>query len=91
MLKDSPIQNIIPWRVVWKANSVDTPCRLVFDASQISNTGYSLSDILAKGRNNMNKLVEIFIRWYIHKVAFQTQSNCMSKIGALNDIFGSKT
>ena len=42
----------------------------MFDASQISNTGYSLSDILAKGRNN--RLVEIIIRWYIHKVAFHT-------------------
>ena len=42
----------------------------MFDASQISNTGYSLSDILAKGRNN--RLVEIIIKWYIHKVAFHT-------------------
>ena len=72
MLKDSPIQNFISWRVVWIANSVSTPCRLVFDVSQISNTGYSLNDILAKGGNNMNKLVEIVIRWYIHKVAFHT-------------------
>ena len=42
----------------------------MFDASQISNTGCSLSDILAKGRNN--RLVEIIIKWYIHKVAFHT-------------------
>ena len=55
MLKDSPIQNFLPWRVVWKANSGSTPCRLVFDASQIPNAGYSVNDILAKGRNNMNK------------------------------------
>ena len=72
MLEDSPIQNFIPWRVVWKVNSVSTPCPLVFDASQISNTGYSLNDILAKERNNMNKLLELVIRWYIHKVAFHT-------------------
>ena len=45
----------------------------------------------------MNKIVEIIIRWYIHKVAFRTgnqkmyiQSNYMSKIGALDNIFGSK-
>ena len=44
----------------------------MIDASQISHTGYSLNDILAKGKNNMNKLVEIVIRWYIHKVAFYT-------------------
>ena len=72
MLKGSPIQNFIPWRVVWKANSVSTPRQLVFDASQISYTGYSLNDILAKGRNNMSKLVEIVIRWYMHQVAFHT-------------------
>ena len=72
MLKDSVMQNFISWRVVRKTNSVSTPCQLVFDASQISNTGYSLNDILAKGRNNMNKFVEIVIRWYIHKVAFHT-------------------
>ena len=29
-------------------------------------------DILAKERNNMNKLLELVIRWYIHKVAFDT-------------------
>ena len=82
--------------IVWKNNSVSTPYRLVFDASQISSTGYSLSDILAKGRNNLNKLVEIVIRWFIHKVAFHTdiqrcttRSNDMSKIGSFNDIFGS--
>ena len=62
----------MPWRIVWKANSVSTLCRLVFDASQISNTGFSLNDILAKVKNNMNKLVEIAIKWYIHKVAFHT-------------------
>ena len=72
MLENSPIQNFIPWRVVWKVNSVSTPCRLVFDASQISNTGYSLNDILTKGKNNMNKLVEIAIRWYVYKVASHT-------------------
>ena len=72
MLKDSLMQNFISWRVVRKTNSVSTPCQLVFDASQISNTGYSLNDVLAKGRNNMNKFVEIVIRWYIHKVAFHT-------------------
>ena len=70
MLKGSPIQNFIPWRAVWKANSVITTCQLVFDASQISYTGYSLNGILAKERNNMSKPVEI--RWYMHQVAFHS-------------------
>ena len=37
-----------------------------------TSSGFSLNDILAKGRNNMNKLVEIVIRWYTHKFAFHT-------------------
>jgi len=72
ILKDSITQNFIPWRAIWKENSVSTPCRIVFDASQPTNSGYSLNDLLAKGRNNMNKLQEIFIRWCTHKVAFHT-------------------
>ena len=62
----------IPWRAVWKQNSISTPRRVVFDASQITNTGYSLNDVIAKGRNNMNKLVEIVLRWMTHLVAFHT-------------------
>ena len=30
----SEIQNFFPWRAVWHGNSISTPCRLVFDASQ---------------------------------------------------------
>ena len=71
-LKDNPVKNYIPWRYVWNENSISTPCRLVFDASQATSTSYSLNDILAKGRNNMNKLVEIIIRWTSHAFAFHT-------------------
>ena len=69
---DSGLQYFIPWRAVWNPNSMSTPCRLVFDASQVSPSGFSLNSILAKGRNNMNKLVEILIRWFIHRFAFHT-------------------
>ena len=72
MLRRSKIQNFIPWRVVWKENSISTPCRLVFDASQPTDTGYSLNDLLAKGSNNMNHLQEILMRWGIHKVGLTT-------------------
>ena len=72
MLRNNPIQNFIPWRAVWNGNSISTPCRIVFDASQPTSSGVSLNDILAKGKNNMNKLVEIVIRWSSHKAAFHT-------------------
>ena len=72
MLSERDMKYLIPWRVVWKQNSISAPCRIVFDASQITNTGYSLNDVIEKGRNNMNKLVEIILRWMAHQVAFHT-------------------
>ena len=71
-LKESPVQNFIPWSVVWKDNSLSTPCRVVFNASLPTGTGFSLNDILAKGRNNMNLLVEIFMRWRSHAFALHS-------------------
>ena len=70
-LKNHHIQNFIAWRTVWKL-SLTTPCRPVFDASQPTDSGYSLNDILAKGKNKMNNLLEIFIRWMTHKIALAT-------------------
>ncbi|XP_066924657.1 uncharacterized protein [Clytia hemisphaerica] len=72
MLSNTKVVNFIPWRAVWKPNSLSTPCRIVFDASQPTDSGYSLNDILAKGTNNMNRLVEILIRWSLHHTAFHT-------------------
>ena len=72
MLRQNPIQNYIPWSSVWKDNSISTPCRIVFNASMPTGSQISLNDILAKGRNNMNKLVEVFIRWRSHPFAFHT-------------------
>ena len=65
-LRRSPIQNYIPWRSVWNTNSLTTRCRIVFDASPPTSSSFSLNDVLAKGRNNMNKLAEIVIRWRSH-------------------------
>ena len=72
MLKNNIIQNFIAWRAVWNGNSLSTNCRLVFDASQPTKSGYSSNNILAKGTNNMNKLVEILTCWTSHLTAFHT-------------------
>ena len=77
MLPEAEMKYYIPWRSVWKQNSISTPCRVVFDASQITNTGYSLNDVIAKGRNNMNKLVEIVLRWMTHLITFHTEIQAM--------------
>ena len=60
------------WRIVYNENSNTTSCRMVYDASHPTKTGHSLNGLLASGRNNMNKLVEMFIRWGIRRVGYHT-------------------
>ena len=71
-LSENTVQNYIPWTTVWKDNSVSTPCRIVFNASMPTDSKFSLNDILAKGKNNMNKLVEIILRWRTHQFGFHS-------------------
>ena len=80
----SSLSSFIPWRVVWNPNSISTLCRLVFDASMRTNREYSLNDLLAKGRNNMNKLVQIAIRWTTHLFAYHTDIQKMYNTIRLN-------
>ena len=68
----SKVQYFIPWRAVWNKNSLTTPCRPVFDATVPTETGFGLNDILAKGSNNMNNIVRIFIRWAIRTCGYHT-------------------
>ena len=85
MLNNSPFQNFIPWRAVWKASSISTPCRIVYDASHPTASGYCLNDVLAKGQNNLNKLQEILIRWSIHKIGIHTDIRKMYNTIRLNN------
>ena len=62
----------IPWRIVFNDNSVSTPCRVVFDASASPRGQSSLNSLLCKGRNNLNNLVMIVIRWACCLFAFHT-------------------
>ena len=73
-IKNSRTQYFIPWRTVWNSNSLSSPCRLVFDTSQVTTSGYSRNSILAKGRNNMNKLVEILICWLTNRFGFHKKN-----------------
>jgi len=83
----SALQYFIPWRAVWNSNSLSTPCRPVFDASHPTSTGVSLNMTLAKGRNNMNKLLEIFIRWRIRRCGFHTDIQKMYNTIKLDEDF----
>ena len=72
LINSSQVNYFIPWTAVWNSNSVSTPCRPVFNASSATDSGYSLNDLLPKGRNSLNKLVQIFIRWRMHACGFHT-------------------
>ena len=71
MVLKNPVKYFIPWGVVW-SKSRNTPVRLVFDASQRTPCGLSLNDILPKGSNNTNNLVQLIIRWLIKGWAYHT-------------------
>ena len=49
----------------------------MFDVSQVTTSGYSQNSILAKDRNNMNKLIEILIHWSTHRFGFHTDTRKM--------------
>ena len=71
LILNGPVQYYILWRVVW-SNSVSTPVRPVFDASMRPPNGCSLNDILHKGSNNMNNLMELIIRWFIKPFGYHS-------------------
>ena len=80
LILNGTVQYYIPWRVVW-SNSVSTPVRPVFDASMRPPGGCSLNDILPKGCNNMNNLMEIIIRWFIKPFGYHTDiSKCYNGV-----------
>ena len=53
----------IPWRTVFKSNSLSTPCRMVYDASSRTPGGDSLNGVLAKGQNLLINIFHILIRF----------------------------
>ena len=71
-LANTPVKNYIPWNIVFKEDSISTPCRIVFNASMPTESGYSLNDILAKGKKTLNSLLEIFLRWRTYRVALHS-------------------
>ena len=76
-LVSSDVYYMIPWRAVHNENSVSTPCRLVFDASQGTRSGCSLNSMLAKGINSLNSLVGIILRWTTYPHVFTTDVSKM--------------
>ena len=80
ILESHLVKYYMPWRFVHNENSATTPTRIVFDASSITKSGYSLNDILAKGINSMNSLLSIFLRFRCNIVAVHTDIRKMYNV-----------
>ena len=80
-LRENDIHNFLPWRVVLKENSMTSPSRAVFDGSQLTDSSYNLNNLLPKGINMLNKLVEIFIRWRYFQKLFTAMSKRYTTFG----------
>ena len=84
MLNGCMTRYYMPWRFVMNENSISTPVRVVFDASAATASGFSINDILAKGINSLNSLLEIWIRFRSVVVAIHTDIKMMYNVVKLN-------
>lgn len=60
----------IPHHAVYKADSVSTPLRCVFDASAKTSSGVSLNDILYTGPKLQADVFDIFLNFRLFAIAF---------------------
>ena len=75
MILQAPVMYFIPWRVVFKASSISTPARPVFDCSAKTpitadgNGGKCLNDLMAKGKSMSFELIKMLLRFSIGESA----------------------
>lgn len=63
---DVPL-NFLPHHAVVNLEKTTTPLRVVFDASCTTSSGYSLNDILYKGTIKQDTLMNILLRFRLHR------------------------
>ena len=81
------MSHYLAWHVVHNENSATTDTRMVFNGSAVTSSGYSLNDILPKGINMLNSLLEIFLRWRTWPVAMHADARKMYNTIKLNPDF----
>lgn len=70
----------LPHHAVVRENSTTTKQRTVYDASAKSSNGYSLNDRCLNGPTIQPELVDIFIRWRIHKITLNADIEKMYRM-----------
>ena len=69
--QDKPLQSVfyLPMHAVYKESSTTTKLRVVFDVSAKSASGISLNDTLIIGPTVHSSLVDVLLRFRLHRVA----------------------
>lgn len=69
MVKSTPevANNYLPHHAVVNLTKVSTPLRVVFNASFPTSTGISLNDIQYKGTIKQDSLIDIVLRFRLHR------------------------
>ena len=67
----------LPMHAVRKEHSTTTKIRAVFDASAKSSTGVSLNDTLLVGPTVHSPLIDVLLRFRLHRVALTTDVSKM--------------
>ena len=80
MLNDALMRHYMLWRIVNNENSISTPTRIVFDASSATASGFSINDLLAKGINSLNSMLEIWIKFRLVLIAIHTDIKMMYNV-----------
>ena len=75
----------MPMHAVRKASSTTTKVRIVFDASAKSSSGVSLNDILMVGPNIHPPLIDVLLRFRLHRVALTADISKMYRAVELED------
>ena len=70
----------MPHRPVVKKLAESMKVRIVFDASSTTSSGFTLNDILAKGINSLNSMLEIMIRFRCFVVGMHTDVKMMYNV-----------
>lgn len=76
---EKPTQRVfyLPMHAVRKESSTTTKVRAVFDASAKSQTGVSLNDILLVGPTVTSPLIDVLLRFRLHRIALTTDISRM--------------
>jgi hypothetical protein len=84
---DKPVESVfyLPMHIVYKECSTTTKIRPVFDASAKSSTGVSLNDTLLVGPTVHPTLVDVLLRFRLHRVALTTDVSKMYRAVQLSE------